>query len=53
MFALRPPLPVCIMQCRFYSEYLKPIAEEERKVEEAEKKVREEQERIAKELAEG
>lgn len=52
MFAFFPP-PVCIMRCRFYSEYLKPIAEEERKVEEAEKKVREEQERIAKELAEG
>ncbi|XP_051907726.1 ATP synthase membrane subunit ea [Hippocampus zosterae] len=33
-------------------EYLKPIAEEERKVEEAEKKAREEQERIAKQLAE-
>ncbi|CAL8277881.1 unnamed protein product [Merluccius merluccius] len=32
--------------------YLKPIAEEERKVEEAEKAVRMEQERIAKELAE-
>lgn len=38
---------------RFYLEYLKPIAEEERKIEEAEKKAREEQERIAKELAEG
>uniref|UniRef100_A0A3Q2YLU8 ATP synthase F(0) complex subunit e, mitochondrial n=1 Tax=Hippocampus comes TaxID=109280 RepID=A0A3Q2YLU8_HIPCM len=33
-------------------EYLKPIAEEERKVEEAEKAAREEQERIAKQLAE-
>uniref|UniRef100_A0A3P9KWL0 ATP synthase F(0) complex subunit e, mitochondrial n=2 Tax=Oryzias latipes TaxID=8090 RepID=A0A3P9KWL0_ORYLA len=32
--------------------YLKPIAEEERKVEEAEKKAREEQERINKQLAE-
>ncbi|KAJ8285312.1 hypothetical protein GJAV_G00025420 [Gymnothorax javanicus] len=31
---------------------LKPIAEEERRVEEAEKKAREEQERIAKQLAE-
>lgn len=41
------------MWCCFRLEYLKPIAEEERKVEEAEKKVREEQERIAKELAEG
>lgn len=37
----------------FHLEYLKPIAEEERKVEEAEKKAREEQERIAKQLAEG
>lgn len=37
----------------FVLEYLKPIAEEERKVEEAEKKAREEQERIAKQLAEG
>lgn len=34
-------------------DYLKPIAEEERKVEEAEKKAREEQERINKQLAEG
>eukprot|EP00064_Thunnus_orientalis_P004853 superscaffoldBa00000458_g4866 len=33
-------------------EYLKPIAEEERKIEEAEKKAREEQERINKQLAE-
>uniref|UniRef100_A0A3P9IRN1 ATP synthase F(0) complex subunit e, mitochondrial n=1 Tax=Oryzias latipes TaxID=8090 RepID=A0A3P9IRN1_ORYLA len=33
-------------------DYLKPIAEEERKVEEAEKKAREEQERINKQLAE-
>ncbi|XP_056288770.1 ATP synthase membrane subunit ea isoform X2 [Pseudoliparis swirei] len=32
--------------------YLKPIGEEERKIEEAEKMVREEQERIFKELAE-
>ncbi|KAJ8260898.1 hypothetical protein COCON_G00166210 [Conger conger] len=31
---------------------LKPIAEEERRIEEAEKKEREEKERIAKELAE-
>ncbi|XP_056313320.1 ATP synthase membrane subunit eb [Danio aesculapii] len=31
---------------------LKPIAEEERRIEEEEKKVREEQERIAKQLAE-
>lgn len=37
----------------FYSEHLKPIAAEERRVEEEEKKVREEQERIAKQLAEG
>lgn len=37
----------------FILEYLKPIAEEERKIEEAEKKAREEQERIAKQLAEG
>lgn len=36
-----------------YSEYLKPIAEEERKVEETEKKAREEQERIYKQLSEG
>lgn len=35
------------------SEYLKPIAEEERRVEEAEKKIREEQERIYKQLSEG
>lgn len=41
------------MWCRLHLEYLKPIAEEERKIEEAEKKAREEQERIAKELAEG
>ncbi|KAM4528169.1 ATP synthase subunit e, mitochondrial-like [Odontesthes bonariensis] len=32
--------------------YLKPVAEEERKVEEAEKKIREEQERIYKQLSE-
>lgn len=35
------------------SDYLKPIAEEERRVEEAEKKIREEQERIYKQLSEG
>lgn len=35
------------------SDYLKPIAEEEKRVEEAEKKIREEQERIYKQLAEG
>ena len=35
------------------TEYLKPIAAEERKIEEAEKAAREEQERIAKQLAEG
>lgn len=34
-------------------EYLKPIAEEERRVEEAEKKIREEQERIYKQLSDG
>ncbi|CAI5666727.1 unnamed protein product [Oreochromis niloticus] len=34
-------------------DYLKPIAEEERRVEEAEKKAREEQERIYKQLSEG
>uniref|UniRef100_A0A3Q3GDS6 ATP synthase F(0) complex subunit e, mitochondrial n=1 Tax=Labrus bergylta TaxID=56723 RepID=A0A3Q3GDS6_9LABR len=34
-------------------DYLKPIAEEERRVEEAEKKLREEQERIYKQLSEG
>lgn len=34
-------------------DYLKPIAEEERRVEEEERKIREEKERIAKELAEG
>uniref|UniRef100_A0A665VEP8 ATP synthase F(0) complex subunit e, mitochondrial n=1 Tax=Echeneis naucrates TaxID=173247 RepID=A0A665VEP8_ECHNA len=34
-------------------EYLKPIAEEERRIEEAEKKAREEQERIYKQLSEG
>lgn len=33
-------------------EYLKPIAEEEQKIEEAEKKAREEQERIYKQLSE-
>ncbi|XP_034402927.1 ATP synthase membrane subunit ea [Cyclopterus lumpus] len=33
-------------------DYLKPIGEEEKKVEEAEKVVREEQERIYKQLAE-
>uniref|UniRef100_A0AAZ1X2M9 ATP synthase F(0) complex subunit e, mitochondrial n=1 Tax=Oreochromis aureus TaxID=47969 RepID=A0AAZ1X2M9_OREAU len=33
-------------------DYLKPIAEEERRVEEAEKKAREEQERIYKQLSE-
>lgn len=37
----------------FPLDYLKPRAEEERRVEEAEKKIREEQERIAKALAEG
>lgn len=36
-----------------WAEYLKPIAEEERRVEEAEKKAREEQERIYKQLSEG
>lgn len=35
------------------SEYLKPIAEEEKRIEEAEKKAREEQERIYKQLSEG
>lgn len=35
------------------ADYLKPIAEEERRVEAEEKKKREELERIAKELAEG
>lgn len=35
------------------SDYLKPLAEEERRVEEAEKKIREEQERIYKQLSEG
>uniref|UniRef100_G1N5T9 ATP synthase F(0) complex subunit e, mitochondrial n=1 Tax=Meleagris gallopavo TaxID=9103 RepID=G1N5T9_MELGA len=34
-------------------DYLKPIAEEERRIEAEEKKKREELERIAKELAEG
>lgn len=34
-------------------DYLKPIAEEERRQEEAEKKIREEQERIYKQLSEG
>lgn len=38
---------------RSCSDYLKPIAEEERKIEEAEKKAREEQERIYKQLSEG
>uniref|UniRef100_A0A1A8PZ28 ATP synthase F(0) complex subunit e, mitochondrial n=2 Tax=Nothobranchius TaxID=28779 RepID=A0A1A8PZ28_9TELE len=33
-------------------DYLKPIAEEERRTEEAEKKLREEQERIYKQLSE-
>lgn len=36
-----------------FPDYLKPIAEEERRVEEEERKVREEKERIAKQLAEG
>lgn len=36
-----------------WAEHLKPIAEEERRVEEAEKKAREEQERIYKQLSEG
>lgn len=36
-----------------FSDHLKPIAAEERRIEEEEKKVREEQERIAKQLAEG
>lgn len=35
------------------ADYLKPIAEEERRIEAEEKKKREELERIAKELAEG
>jgi len=35
------------------TDYLKPIAEEERRIEAEEKKKREELERIAKELAEG
>ncbi|XP_030647558.1 potassium voltage-gated channel subfamily V member 2 [Chanos chanos] len=34
-------------------DHLKPIAEEERRIEEEEKKIREEKERIAKQLAEG
>uniref|UniRef100_A0A3Q3ABL0 ATP synthase F(0) complex subunit e, mitochondrial n=1 Tax=Kryptolebias marmoratus TaxID=37003 RepID=A0A3Q3ABL0_KRYMA len=34
-------------------DYLKPIAEEERKVEEAERKLQEQQERIYKRLSEG
>uniref|UniRef100_A0AAY4BNL1 ATP synthase F(0) complex subunit e, mitochondrial n=1 Tax=Denticeps clupeoides TaxID=299321 RepID=A0AAY4BNL1_9TELE len=33
-------------------DYLKPVAEEERRVEEAEKKLREEQERVYRQLAE-
>ncbi|XP_008302493.1 ATP synthase membrane subunit ea [Stegastes partitus] len=33
-------------------DYLKPIAEEEKRIEEAEKKAREEQERIYKQLSE-
>lgn len=36
-----------------FSDYLKPIAEEERRLEEAEKKIREEQERVYKQLSEG
>ena len=40
--------------CSFsFSDELKPIAAEERRVEEEEKKVREEKERIAKAIAEG
>lgn len=35
------------------ADYLKPIAEEERRIEAEEKKKREELERIAKEIAEG
>uniref|UniRef100_A0A3P9NW38 ATP synthase F(0) complex subunit e, mitochondrial n=1 Tax=Poecilia reticulata TaxID=8081 RepID=A0A3P9NW38_POERE len=34
-------------------DYLRPIAEEEKRVEEVEKKLREEQERIYKQLSEG
>lgn len=38
---------------KLFSDHLKPIAAEERRIEEEEKKAREEQERIAKQLAEG
>lgn len=41
---------LCCFSC---SDYLKPIAEEEKRVEEVEKKAREEQERIYKQLSEG
>lgn len=36
-----------------FSDYLKPIAAEERRIEEEEKKIRDEQKRIAKALEEG
>lgn len=38
---------------KLFSDHLKPVAAEERRIEEEEKKAREEQERIAKQLAEG
>uniref|UniRef100_A0A8C1R0F9 ATP synthase F(0) complex subunit e, mitochondrial n=1 Tax=Cyprinus carpio TaxID=7962 RepID=A0A8C1R0F9_CYPCA len=45
-------LIVGIIYGKFRYDNLKPIAEEERRIEEEEKKVREEKERIAKQLAE-
>lgn len=47
------PLGPSVSNVPVVTDYLKPIATEERRVEEAEKKYREEQERIYKQLAEG
>lgn len=44
---------LCLKANVLMTDYLKPIAEEERRIEAEEKKKREELERIAKELAEG
>lgn len=44
---------MCFKGIVLMADYLKPIAEEERRIEAEEKKKREELERIAKEIAEG
>lgn len=44
---------MCFKGVVLMADYLKPIAEEERRIEAEEKKKREELERIAKEIAEG